>query len=228
MLNRAIALTLVVLGVALQAVVVDGATAQTPEPSSTAGAEQPTQVPSDPNETLTITATVRLEVNAQGEFQRIPEGTRLQVIVGEGDVCFDYAVPTTAIETLERTKVLQLPPVTIPLRAVNTRCPSEGGPFTIALAYPDGSFTVLLTSGWSPGATTIELVVPAPGPQPSTGQPPGTGQPSSSPGQLPSTGGSDSDSGIRLYAAALILMVGAGALYGLSRVFGRARDSSAD
>lgn len=215
--------------------------AQTPEPTAIAATPEgtveaeptqvrPTQVPPDPSAVITINATLRLEVGVdaplRGQTARIPEGARVQVIVGEGRICFDHPLSTTDIEALHAAKTLALPRITIPQKGVDPNCPEFLETFTVVLTLPDGSYYVLLNpTGFAPGAgiPTIELVISAPTAPPSSAPP--AAPPQAPPVQLPSTGERAGGPSHWVYIAGLAMFAVSAGAFALSRTLdARRRD----
>lgn len=125
------------------------------------------------------------------------------MITGFEAPCVDRALSPDELTTLRNTRQLHLGLITIPSKAVDARCPEPSGPLSIVLAYPGGSYTVLHSSIWSPGAATVEFVIPAPIPPPSAQQP--------TP-RLPDTGTGEAPPVVAMYASLVLLASGIGAL----------------
>jgi hypothetical protein len=151
---------------------------------------------------MTVTATLTLDVSADGLFQDVPAGSKIQIVTGAG-VCAEVALPSNASQTLATAKRLALPPIDVPTKAAATvdRCPAPGERFTIALLFPSGSSIALVTTIWSPGAASVEFAIPAPHPQSEGTQP-----------RLPSAGqGSASNTVTAMLVALSLLLAGMGA-----------------
>ena len=186
--------------------------AQTPEPTAEPStteeppAASPTATSSD-GDVLVIDVTIRIEASPEGRSQSIPDGTRFQVITGFEAPCVDRALSPDEITTLRDTRELHLGLITIPTEATDARCPEPGRPLSIVLAYPGGSYTVLHSSIWSPGAATAEFVIPVPIPPPSA---------QATASRLPDTGAGEALPVVAMYPM-LVLLVSGGVALALGR-----------
>lgn len=207
---RPVSLVLAVtLGAAALASAARGALAQTPPAGASPSAPPSgTPTPAYAPGPLTIDATIRLPVSPEGLYQVIPEGTKIQVATNAG-VCVEITLPAADVQALNATKELTGLTIDVAERgaaagAAGANCPAPGDLITIALAYPNGSYTPLATGPYNGGTVSAEFVVPAPGPI-------------SEGAQLPRTGAGGGGAIEMGYVGVALLLAGIGA-FGASRL----------